>query len=143
MSSFVPEPKVVTLGRQTYKIHPLKWNRVLPLKNMLQEFAQETEKTLNVSRIIREILQGNANVGVTIDQLGQSVELLYYKASAILKLAIPELDVGIFQPDATDEECPDVVQVIEAYRTVLEVNHLGFLEALVLPRQRGTPTTTS
>ncbi len=158
MSVFVTDPKSITLGNQEFKVRPLKWKRLIPMKEALLKLFRDFDEAADLRSILIDLFPppapndaGKETEAMRQDRVRRASGRLFEAFSVafdqlkdsvvgVLVLAIPELEKkrAIFADDAPEEENPDVEQVLMAIDAALDANHLQALKNLF----RGQETTT-
>jgi hypothetical protein len=131
MSSFSPEPIEIKLGQMTYKVRPLKWKRLIPMKNALVDLIKELDSALDLRALIGSLGSKEGNPQLEFDKISAALETVIDKVSPVLCLAIPELKPSLFEPDAPDEDSPDIGQVLDAFDAIFKANRIELLKNLL------------
>ena len=143
MSAFTNDPIEVRLGERAYKVRPLKWKRLLPMKKALSDLLRELNTSLNFGDLIREFTKENGNPALSLDKIEIALDQVVYTIAPVMKLAIPDLDERIFAEDAEENDSPDIGQVVETFDAILKANRLEAVKNLLAGRQDGQKPTTS
>jgi hypothetical protein len=145
---FVPEPEPIWLGQGDglvqYDVVPAGWGALMKLKDLLKVTLGEVSELMNETVVptlqavaepaTPEASAQRPDLATTVASLAGGnvwdlIDRLLEKPQALFKLAIPNLDEALFDPD--NPKGVTITQVWATFEVIMEVNKLDFLKNLI------------